>query len=131
MIDLTLSSTDIGFSSMFWSKGNARRVLAQNQTKRRQPSPQVPRQDKPPMRRRARQGMPLVGSQVVDRLRPVAVQQPRKRPVGEELAAGLAAGAVVRLILGIDDALHRRAADRAGLAGAPVHGHAFAKGRDL
>ena len=37
---------------------------------------------------------------------PVALQQPRERAVGEQLAAGLAAGAVVRFVLGVADALH-------------------------
>ena len=43
--------------------------------------------------------------------------------VGEQLAAGLAARAVVGLVVGVDDALHRRAAVGAGLAEAAVHRH--------
>src|SRR5439155_907551 len=49
---------------------------------------------------------------------------------GEEPAARLAPRAVVRLVLGVDDALHRGAARRARLAVAPVDGHPFAERRD-
>jgi hypothetical protein len=38
------------------------------------------------------------------------VQQPRQRPIREKLAARLAARAVVRFVLGVNDVLHRRAA---------------------
>ena len=69
--------------------------------------------------------------ELLERPRPVAVQQPRQRAVGEQPAAGLAARAVVGLVLGVDDALHRRAADRAGLAEAAVHRHPRAERRDL
>ncbi len=65
---------------------------------------------------------------VVDRLRPVVLQQPRKRAVREKLPAGLAARAVVALVLGVDDSLHRRIAYRAGLAVPSVHGHSLPKG---
>src|SRR5215831_3684784 len=59
----------------------------------------------------------FIGSvELVDVLRPALVEQAGKRPVGEDLPASLAAGAVVRFVLGVDDALHRRAARRAGLA---------------
>ena len=40
-------------------------------------------------------------------------------------------GAVVGLVLGVDDALHRRAAVGAGLAEAAVHRHPVAEGRHL
>ena len=56
-------------------------------------------------------------------LRPVAVEQARQRAIGEQLAAGLAGRAVVGLVLGVADALHRRAADRARLAVLAVHRH--------
>src|SRR5256885_17132189 len=46
-------------------------------------------------------------SKIINRLRPVPMQQSRERPVGEQLAAGLAARAVVRLVLCVDDALDR------------------------
>src|SRR5579872_1485221 len=61
--------------------------------------------------------------EVVDRFRPVVLQEPRERPVGEELPAGLAPRAVVALVFRIDDPLHRRAANGAGQLEAPVHGH--------
>ncbi len=61
---------------------------------------------------------------------PVVFQQARERAVGEDLAAGLAAGAVVRLAVGVADALDRGRAVRAGLAEAAVDGHVGAEGRD-
>ena len=69
--------------------------------------------------------------QLVDILGPAVMQQPRQRSVGEDLAAGLAARAVVRFVLGVDDALYRCAADRAWLAVAPVHGHRVVERGDL
>src|SRR5713226_9847965 len=69
--------------------------------------------------------------ELVDRARPARLEQARERAVGEDLAAGLAARAVVGLVLRVHDALHRRAAHRAGLAKSPVHRHALAKGGDL
>src|SRR4030095_14805999 len=63
--------------------------------------------------------------------RPIGLEQHRERAVGEETAVGLAAGAVVRLVLGVYDALHRRAADRAGLAEAAMDGHLRPEGCDL
>src|SRR5687768_10439996 len=59
------------------------------------------------------------------------MEQAGERAVGEDLAAALAARAVVRLAVRVDDALDLRAADRAGLAEAAVHGHALAKRGDL
>src|SRR6185436_4148571 len=73
----------------------------------------------------------IVPSQVVDALRPIVLQQPRKGPVGKELSARLAARAVVGLILGIDDPLNRRIAHRTGLAVAPMHRHSLPESRDL
>src|SRR5215510_5220840 len=67
----------------------------------------------------------------LERARPVGFQQPRQRSVGEQAAAGLAAGAVVRLILGMDDALDRGAARRTRPAEAAMHGHLRPEGRDL
>ena len=57
-------------------------------------------------------------------------KQARQRAIGQDSAAGLAAGAVVRLAVGIADSLHRSAADRARLAEPAVHGHAGTKRSD-
>src|SRR5690606_7626637 len=62
---------------------------------------------------------------------PVLAEQPRQGAVGQRTTAGLTNGTVVRLSLGIDDALHLCAADRAGLPIATVDGHALAKRGDL
>src|SRR5258708_4426302 len=72
-----------------------------------------------------------VRSDVVDRLGPVVLQEPRERTVGEQPAAGLAARAIVALVLRVDDPLHGRAAHGAGLLEAAVHRHLFAKRRHL
>src|SRR2546423_3502892 len=45
-------------------------------------------------------------SQLVDRLRPVAMQQPRQGPIRQQASSGLATGTVIRLILCVDDTLH-------------------------
>src|SRR6516225_8253946 len=45
--------------------------------------------------------------QLLQRAWPIVLEQPAQRTVGEQLAAGLAAWAVVRLVLGIDDPLNR------------------------
>ena len=58
-------------------------------------------------------------------------EQPRQRPVRQQPAAGLAPGAVVGLVVRVDDALDRRAADRAGLAVPAVHRHPVAERGDL
>ena len=91
-----------------------------------------------PVRRRSRASgralaaaAPLARLELLERARPVAVQEPRQRAIGEQSAAGLAGRAVVRLVLGIDDALHGRAAAGAGLTVAAVHRHAVAKRRHL
>src|ERR1700741_1203781 len=68
---------------------------------------------------------------ILNRPRPVVLEEPGEGAVGEQLAAGLATRAIVRLVLGIDDPLDERAANRAGLTKASMHGHAFAKGRYL
>src|SRR5687767_5847947 len=60
---------------------------------------------------------------VIDRAWPILLQQPRERAVGEETAAGLTARAVVRLVVGVADALHGRAAHRTRLAEPAVHRH--------
>ena len=54
-----------------------------------------------------------------------------KRPIGEQTAAGLTGRAVIGLVRGIDDALHRRSTVGAGLPVAAVNRHAFVKGGHL
>ena len=66
-----------------------------------------------------------------ERLRPIALEQTRHRPVGEELAAGLTRRAVVRLVARVDDSLHRRPASGAGLVVSPMHRHLRAKRGDF
>src|SRR5579872_6810575 len=65
----------------------------------------------------------LVLLELLQGARPVFVQQPRQRPVGEQTATGLAWRAVVGLVGGIADALHLRTASRTRLAIAPMHRH--------
>src|SRR5260370_20307320 len=67
------------------------------------------------------------GLQFLERARPVFAQQARQSAIGQQLSAGLAARAIVRLIVGIADALDLRAAAQAWLLVSAVHGHAFAK----
>src|SRR5712664_2530672 len=69
--------------------------------------------------------------ELVDRARPARLEQARERAVGEDLAAGLAARAVVGLVVRVDDTLDRRAAHRAGFAKSSVHRHDLAKGGDF
>src|SRR5207249_4175194 len=59
------------------------------------------------------------------------LEEPRQGAVREELAARLAARAVVAFVLGVDDALHGGVAYGTGLAVAPVDRHAVAKGSDF
>src|SRR5262249_36144807 len=59
----------------------------------------------------------------VDGTGPVVVEQTRQRAVGEQLPTGLTARAVVGLVLGVHDPLHRRATGRTRLAIATVHRH--------
>src|SRR5471032_989232 len=68
---------------------------------------------------------------VVDRLWPVPFQEPREGPIGQELSSGLTARAVIRLVVGVDDSLHGRAAVGARLAELAVNGHVRTKGGDL
>ena len=69
--------------------------------------------------------------QLLERPRPVVLEQPRQRAIGQQLAAGLAGRTVVRFVRGVANALHRRAAHRTRLAVAAVHGHPVAKRRHL
>src|SRR5437879_4645577 len=61
--------------------------------------------------------------ELLERARPVGLHQARESPVGQELPLRLAARAVVRFILRIDDSLDGSAAVRAGLAEPAVDGH--------
>src|SRR5439155_16455682 len=63
--------------------------------------------------------------------RPVVLQKPGERAVRQQHAARLAARAVVGLVLGVDDALHGRAAVGTRLAVAPMDGHPLAEGGHL
>src|SRR5215213_9931300 len=69
--------------------------------------------------------------ELVNGLRPVDVEQPRKGAIGEQLAPGLASRAVICLVVGVDDALHGRAAVGAGEVVPAVDGHLGTEGRDL
>src|SRR5438270_4173227 len=66
--------------------------------------------------------------QFLDRPRPVVFEQAGERPVGQNFTAGLAAGAVVRFVVGIHDPLNLRAADRARLAEFAVDRHVGTEG---
>ena len=85
----------------------------------------------PATRRRARRlprhapGQALL--ELFQRARPVLAQEARERAVGEEPPTGLADRTVVRLVLRVDDPLHRRPAVGTRLAVATVDRHALAK----
>jgi len=96
-------------------------------------SSRMSRTCQPPLRR-ATQAAVRAGqcsAQFVDGSRPAFLQQPRQGAVRQNHAAGLTAGAVVGLVLRVDDALHRRAAYRTGLAVAAVHRHFRPECRDV
>src|SRR5262249_18707171 len=57
------------------------------------------------------------------RLRPILLQQHRERTIREQLAARLAARTVIRLVIGITNALYFASAHRTGLFEFPMHGH--------
>ena len=59
---------------------------------------------------------PAQGLELFQSARPVLLEQARKRAVRQELAARLADGAVIGLVIGVADALHLGAAARARLA---------------
>src|SRR5262245_25010229 len=63
-----------------------------------------------------------------ERARPIGAEKARERAIGQQSSAGLAAGAVVGLVLGIHDALHRRSTHGTGLLVTAVHRHLGAKG---
>src|ERR1700761_8732941 len=70
---------------------------------------------------------PLQCLDLVERARPVRTEQSRQPAIGEQLAAGLALCAVIRLVVGVADALHRLPTARTRLAIAAVHRHLPAK----
>src|SRR5262249_9796033 len=63
--------------------------------------------------------------------RPVLLEEARQRAIRQEPPSGLAGGAVVGLVVGVDDALDRRAAVRARLPVATVDGHPLPEGGHL
>src|SRR5947208_15219338 len=66
----------------------------------------------------------------LQRARPVLLEQPGQRPIGEHAPAGLTRRAVVHLVFGVADPLNRRAAHRTRLAIPAVHRHLLAERRD-
>ena len=62
---------------------------------------------------------------------PVLLEQPRQCPVGQQPAAGLTSRTIVRLVCGIANSLHRRAAHGARLTKTPMDRHLFSKGSHL
>ena len=73
----------------------------------------------------------LQGFQLIEGARPVGAEEPGEAAVGQDLSAGLAAGAVVGFVVCVANALDLLAAARAGLAKAAVDGHLRTKCRDL
>src|SRR5438105_1584079 len=73
----------------------------------------------------------LARFELLDRSWPVLFEQPSQGSIGEQSAAGLACRTVVRLVLGVHDALNGRATHRARLPIASVNGHVFAERSDL
>src|SRR5687767_8124622 len=73
----------------------------------------------------------LAALQLLEGPRPVLLEQPRQRPIGEQPTPGLARRAVVRFVGSIDNPLNRPAAIRTGVAVAAVHRHAVVKGGDF
>ena len=68
---------------------------------------------------------------LVERAGPVGAEQAGEAAVGEDFAASLADGAVVGLVVGVADALDRRAALGAREIEAAVDGHLGTEGGDL
>src|SRR5712692_7688968 len=88
----------------------------------------------PPGALRSRSGCGAAGSfllQLFDRSRPVVLEKFREHPIREQLAAGLAARAVVCFVFGVDDPLDRGSANGTGTSELSVHGHLVPKCRDL
>src|SRR5437867_6145325 len=68
---------------------------------------------------------------LLERSRPILLQEPRHGAVGEYSSIRLAAWAVVHLALRVPNALHRRTAHGAGLAVAAVYRHLGPEGGHL
>src|SRR5688572_12035227 len=66
-----------------------------------------------------------------ERAGPIFTEETRERPIGQQASAGLAVGAVVGFVCGVDDPLDGVAADRAWLSIAAMNGHSFTEGSDL
>ena len=79
--------------------------------------------------RRGAPGSPAL--HLLERTRPVLLEESREGAVGQDAAAILTLRAVVRLVRTAHDALYRRLAVRTRLAKLPVHGHAGMKSGHL
>lgn len=75
----------------------------------------------------AARSLSLQSFQFIERAWPVFPQQARKTSVRQKLAAGLTDGAVVGFVVGIADALNRRATSWARQTKATMHCHFFPK----
>jgi hypothetical protein len=69
--------------------------------------------------------------QLVEGAGPVCAKEAGEASVCEDFSAGLAAGAVVRLVVSVADALYGLAACWAGLSETAVDGHVAAEGCDF
>src|SRR2546423_10505193 len=69
--------------------------------------------------------------ELVDRARPILFEKTREGAVSEQPPIGLAARTIVRLVVGVSNALHGRTTDRAWLTELAVYGHLFAEGSDF
>src|SRR5450432_1292766 len=61
--------------------------------------------------------------ELFEALRPIGFEQAGEPAIGEQFSAGLTLRTVVELVVRVGDALHRRAAHRAGFLEATVDGH--------
>src|SRR5947209_5496698 len=66
--------------------------------------------------------------QLFNRTWPIVFQQTGERSIGQQLAGGLAARAVIGFIFCVHDALDHRATDGTRLSMPAMNGHAFSKG---
>src|SRR6185503_18624282 len=73
------------------------------------------------LRRRWRDALGLALLQLLEAARPVLLEEARQAAIGEQPALGLTGRTVVRLVVGVHDALHPGAAHRARLAVLAVH----------
>ena len=69
--------------------------------------------------------------QLVEGAGPICAEEPGQASVCEDLSPGLALGAVVRLVVGVADALYELATGWAWLPEATVDGHVVAEGGDF